>query len=588
MAFSLPAAAQTGSVTSESSYLLSWPETDWESGFPSFPAPVPLGFGRMQAGRVLADDQPDVLVMRTSDAVTDACLLPNLGSFDLVDVVAHDCRDATLLVGAGPAGRDAVLVLDPDTGLDLIQYTGTAASGEVRNVSNVRSTSDWKSATRVWSVARPGGSTHVFAANAAGSTLLRLEWNGSTFTDQPSVAVIPGTTEVLGFDFDGAGAPELLAMSGPHLLLLAWDGTYLGYMNSNVLPADDAFPAGARRGLSVSRGIAGSTNPAQRDLACVYTWRSDSQTFQVFAFNSGHASWSQVGGLLDPQANASATTSGDYDGDGLGDLVLASSSNAKARLLRRTGGATAFESSTGLGWVLGASDGEFPAFAAAAAAVVDLDGDGDQDVLWVGSPTDPSHSRARHGTRVHRSAIATGRAPSLTHVKESFSYVGPVGAEHEYQIDLVFTPPAGLAQMSAPAPTHGLVQAWIEHDALAPFTTSAIRAGRVEFALAGSTQVGCTLTLRTPVLLDTQFVGLHLHASTITKTGASITKYHPSALTLWGYAEDVVETYFARHNLQLGVEPPVGGSGGDGSTTGSAGGAIPPGGGASGRPTPRG
>lgn len=316
------------------------------------------------------DPAPDCLVVRQQNGRLDACYMPGPAECTMLVTVAADIRDACVLVGAGPDGRDAVLVLD-DSGLRWFECgEGAQMPAERLDLFD----DSWASCDRIWALRNEGSVAWLFGASDTEPEIRRRKVSGTWGTDD--VLPVPaGATQIETLDWDGAGDHEIVVRYGALVYLLRWDGEVLdgwqfptpppgGHSLLSVIPA-----SGGERDLLAMFGFmpGGSGGPAAGYYLLVQR--------QGIAWMLGYG------------ANAAASmAAADMNGDGLVDLVLGDASGAFVRVVNRvgTGGAVVPPVSLGPTHALVAGP-DRPSGSVDTLAATDFDGDGDADLVGLQS-----------------------------------------------------------------------------------------------------------------------------------------------------------------------------------------------------------
>ncbi|HEX5053417.1 MAG TPA: FG-GAP-like repeat-containing protein [Planctomycetota bacterium] len=346
-------------------------------------------YARAMQGHVGDDADLDVVVRDVAPAAPRVLYLPNPAKYCVVCQVAPSPNstppnslpvDAAVLHGAGPGGRDAILVLKAQG----LEWWDAGPGEQAVTLRSTNTDADFQGAQRLWTAAGPGGAPCVFALDAAGTSVVRWQWSaGAGLTRLPALGTAMGAVNVLTMDYDNDGDVEVVMQLGDLVVVMDWETQVVQawFVFPQPIGGQQA-PAGTQNFIAVSRGHA-SQVASERDLLVAYGYYFQSvpalSEFKLFALNSVAANFISLGDT----APATAITTYDHDGDGYEEVVLACDKDSKARVVVRVAAASLFSSTAQFHYMLVGPAREGGAIDAICAG--DFDGDGDGDLVGLQS-----------------------------------------------------------------------------------------------------------------------------------------------------------------------------------------------------------
>jgi hypothetical protein len=306
-----------------------------------------------------------------------------------------------------PAAVDAVVGdFDTDGDADLLTYDGsteryyendgtgtfTETTGSANPFRNVFPAFGTRGRTFVRDIDTDGDLdlvTFDYSGDGSGTLVLIENTDGSTYTPQTgsdnpfdgiTVSGNPATVDAVMGDFGGDDAPDLLVYDGSTERYYENDGTgTFTEQTGSANPFDGVSPAFGTKATTLVRDFDGDgdVDLAFRDgTGDATAWKYREHTSSGFVARTGSANpLNDV--AADATAKSLAATAGDFDLDGMGELVTFDDGTQRfydgdgsGTYIEQTGNENPFE-------------GTAPALlTAATTSARDLEGDGDIDLVW--------------------------------------------------------------------------------------------------------------------------------------------------------------------------------------------------------------
>lgn len=461
-------------------------------------------------GQLTDDVHPDVAVLQGSNLA----LLYAAARHDVFLVTPGSFEALALAPGAGAGGIDALLTVDAG-GLKLFEWNGSALA---RN-AGFPTQSAWIGA-RDLQVVDHGPALWVAALDAAGTSILRGTWDGSTFTAGPPFAV-SGTAlsyAILEFDAQRPGA-EIAVDSGGGLYVYDAAGARLyDFTNFDSTPiVRRLVEPGGEEAIVWSTALPGG-GPGDGMLGVVRNGPSGAY----------HENFLPL-----PGYRASDLALGDWFGNGWPDLLSLSQGDDQARVFANQWAESSspaysfYLPAQGQTFQIDASDVHVGGSERPAMGGGDLDGDGDMELVLAGHQIG---SRSL-GVYLADGVDETLLAPQLSQCTDTYS---ETETATEVQVELGFLVDGPAAQTSA---THLRVALWVQPDAQSPVPAVAAFTGTYPIP-PSSQSLDVSATFDLPLQSAGQIYHVQLWGED--HTGGSVARAFP-ATTWWKPRADISE-----------------------------------------------
>ncbi len=419
---------------------------------------------RTEAAFVGDDTMRDLVVtVQTPAGAVDACYMPGPAECTMMFRVATGILDACVFPGAGPEGRDAILVLGP-TGLHWFECA--ADHQKPRERLDLFDPS-WAGFAHLWA-GSDGVTLWLFAGGPSAGGIRRAAWTGA-WTSIGTVPVPGDPTTVLTMDWGGGPEHELVLRYGSEVFLTTWDGTAFWYFQFPTSPAGEDL-------LAVVPG-----NGVTKDLLVAFGWFPASPEWPVasYVLVALRAGFSTI--IDFDHVAAASLACGDMDGDGIPDVLVGDATNSVVHFVRHTEPANGVIDLARAGqWEL-VSGLDRPDGAVDALCAADFDGDQDCDLMAL-----------QQQERLHHflAGDVVSARPTWIHQNQG-SFVLTAGTL-SWTVDVGLPPAAVLG----PLPVELEVCVWIQPSATADLEPMARDRVRVPVPL-GATEASVALQVPT-------------------------------------------------------------------------------------------
>lgn len=491
-------------------------------------------FVRATAGRVGPGVDPDLLVVAHSGEERQALYLQDPMQHNVAVVLRYDIVDAVVLPTGGAVDVIAVLTAE---GVELMR---TPLAGSLPETF-ASLPGEWSGVQSLWTGGDAAGQPLLFGADASGTRLLRGRFVAGAWQQLPALSLPTAGAKVMTMDYDGVGEVELVLQLGHLVVVLPFDGgtplLWLSMVSPDGAPTPEPL-------VTVARGDAAS--PYRRDLLLavgVYFGHN-----MLLAHNAGASAFVPIGDGWSFRSIAALRA----DAHGLGGVGIGDQ-DAMVHVVRRVDG-------PGLVTVPAASDRyvlvrglDRPSGALSCLCAGDFDGDGDGDVVAL-----QSEGRILHV--VAGADSATTRCAATVAVTNSASDC----------VDLQLTVPVVPAvPLAAGESLEFELVGWMQWSSSSPRESQAAFVARVP---AGPL-VATSLTLFAPAgtNLDEDW-SLEVRCRAVVVGPGYERKLAPTLTHFAVDADVILESLMLRIATLSGTAGlPLGGTSGDGNTTGGLG-----------------